>query len=210
MTIPSRLFFALAIFILYTFSCTKPVLIGSDFLDEEKANLIFQDNFSLTFFTEKMDSVIVHSDNVSRQLITYLCGDIQDPIFGRYTADVYVQPLLPAIGTALIGSTLDSVILQLRYDTLGTYGTITDPVTIEVYRMIENPVFSEEYYSNHQFQSSTELLGSLTFTPKPMDSVTVITPGDTSLVAPHIRIPLDVTKMSELLLQDTSVFENQG
>ena len=31
---------------------------------------------------------------------------------------------------------------------LGTYGTILDPVTIEVYRMLENPAFNEDYYSN--------------------------------------------------------------
>ena len=113
MTIHSRLYLLLALFILYTFSCTKPVLLGSDFLEEEKANLQFQDNFLLTFFTEKTDSVIVHSDNVSKQLTTYLCGNVQDPIFGRYTAEIYAQPILPSIATVLKGATLDSVVLQL-------------------------------------------------------------------------------------------------
>lgn len=101
MTIHSRLFILLAVFILYTFSCTKPALIGSDFLEDEKALLQFQDNFALTLFTEKTDSVIVHSNNVSKQLVTYLCGSVQDPIFGRYTADIYAQPLLPGVATAL-------------------------------------------------------------------------------------------------------------
>ncbi|MDZ4748826.1 MAG: DUF4270 family protein [Saprospiraceae bacterium] len=208
MTIHSRYFILLAVFILYTFSCTKPALIGSDFLEDEKALLQFQDSFALTLFTVKTDSVIVHSNNVSRQLFTYLCGDIQDPIFGRYTADIYAQPLLPGIATSLIASTLDSVVLALRYDTLGTYGTILDPVTIEVYRMLENPAFNEDYYSNGQFLTSTDLLGSLTFIPKPKDSVTINGAG-TVVLAPHIRIPLDIVKMGDLLLQDSSVFENQ-
>jgi Domain of unknown function (DUF4270) len=210
MTIHSRLFILLAVFILYTFSCTKPVLIGSDFLEDEKAFLQFQDSFPLTLFTVKTDSVVVHSDNVSKQLVTYLCGNVQDPIFGGYSAEIYAQPLLPGIATSLIGSTLDSVVLQLRYDTLGTYGSIADPVTIEVYRMLENPVFNQEYYSNGTFlTNTTDLLGSLTFTPKPKDSVTLYRPEDTLHLAPHIRIPLDTVKMGDLLLQDTSVFENQ-
>ena len=209
MTIHSRFFILLAVFILYTFSCTKPALIGSDFLEDEKALLQFKDSFDLTLFTVKTDSVIVHSDNVSRQLNTYLIGNVQDdPIFGRYTADIYAQPLLPGIATSLLGSTLDSVVLSLRYDTLGTYGSILDPVTIEVYRMLENPAFNEDYYSNGTFLTSKDLLGSLIFTPKPKDSVT-LNGVDTVVLAPHIRIPLDVVKMGDLLLQDTAVFENQ-
>lgn len=208
MTIHSRFIILLAVFILYTFSCTKPALIGSDFLEDEKALLQFKDSFDLSLFTVKTDSVIVHSDNTSRQLNTYLIGDVQDPIFGRYTADIYAQLLLPGIATALKESTLDSVVLTLRYDTFGTYGTILDPVTIEVYRMLENPAFNEDYYSNGTFQTSTDLLGSLTFTPRPKDSVT-LNGADTIVLAPHIRIPLDIAKMGELLLQDTAVFENQ-
>ena len=48
MTIHSRLFILLAVFILYTFSCTKPALIGSDFLEDEKACCSFMTIFALT------------------------------------------------------------------------------------------------------------------------------------------------------------------
>ena len=43
----SRFFILLAVFILYTFSCTKPALIGSDFLEDEKALLQFKDSFEI-------------------------------------------------------------------------------------------------------------------------------------------------------------------
>ena len=209
MTIHHRLLFIAAVFVLWTFSCTKPVLIGSDFLEDEKASLAFKDDFDLSFFTEKTDSVIVHSDNVSLQLSRYLCGNIQDPVFGDYLAEMYVQPFLPTVATDLIGSTFDSVVLSLRYDTLGTYGTLANPVTIEVYRMIENPDFKDDVYSNHRFLTSTDLLGSATFLPRPKDSVTVFHPLDTIKTAAHIRIPLDLVKMSELLEQDSNVFKLQ-
>lgn len=209
MSIHTRFCIFFVFLTLLTFSCSKPALIGSDFLEDEKALLQFKDDFGLTLYTEKTDSVIVHSDNVTKQLVTYLCGDVHDPVFGQYTAEIFAQPLLPGIATSLIGSTFDSVVLQLRYDTLGIYGTITDPVTIEVYRMDENPAFNEDYYSNQPFASNPDLLGSLTFVPRPTDSVTLNRPDDTITLAAHVRIPLDVTKMSDLLLQDTIVFSNQ-
>ena len=195
-------------------SCTKPVLIGSDFLEDEKSSLNFLDSFDLTFHTLRTDSVVVHSDNVSKQLIVYLLGHLNDPIFGRSTAEIYAQPLLPGQGSVLRTTTenpvtLDSVVLQLRYDTLGLYGTLSDPVTIEVYRMRENPDFREDYFSNDSFMTDGVLLGSLTFIPKPYDSVEVIRPSDTTILAPHVRIPLDNFIMSELLLQDSVVFTNQ-
>ncbi len=208
MALYRRLLFVLTLFILVLASCTKPVLIGSDFLEDEKANLKFKDDFTLSFFTEKTDSVIVHSNNVSRQLITYLCGELTDPIFGRSIAEIYAQPILPAVATELIGSTLDSVVLELRYDTLGNYGSLNEPVTIEVYRMIERPDFNEDYYSNKRFMTSPEILGSLTFIPRPKDSVTVFRLDDTLKIAPHIRIPLQTAMFSDLPLQDSIVFQH--
>ena len=125
--------FILTLSVLIISSCTKPVLIGSDFLDDEKASLNFSENFDLEFFTEETDSVIVHAgNNITRQLITYLLGNIDEPVsvFGKYSAEIYAQPVLPSLATALMGATLDSVVLQLRYDTLGNYGAFTESVTI--------------------------------------------------------------------------------
>ncbi len=198
-----------ALCLLVILSCSKPVTLGSEFLDDQKALLNYVDSFALSFYTEVTDSVIVHSDNTSRQLTTYLCGEIQEPVFGTCTASIYAQPFLPSVATALLESTLDSVILQLRYDTLGLYGTIDDPVTLEVYRMIEQPDFDEDYYSNRTFMTETDPLGSITFTPRPYDSIDVITPDDTMTIAPALRIPLDVMKMSEITMQDTATVSNQ-
>jgi hypothetical protein len=206
MTPYRRFLFILTITSLVVASCTKPVLIGSDLLEDEKSSLKFEDNFDLSFYTEETDSVIVHSDNVSLQLLTYLCGHVDDPIFGSYSAEIYAQPVLfVSSGLDLLNSSLDSVVLQLRYDTLGNYGSLNDPVTLEVYRMTENPNFNTEYYSNERFSSGAEtmdILGSLTFIPEPYDSITV----GASRIAPSIRIPLLVEKLVDLVSQDSSVF----
>lgn len=185
-------------------SCTKPVLIGSELLDDEKSDLAFSDSFDLTFYTEPTDSVLVHSDNVSLQLSTYLLGQIEEPIFGKYSAEIYAQPVLAIHATPLIGATLDSVVLQLRYDTLGLYGAYNEPVTVEVYRMIENPDFTREYFSNETFLTDPEPLGSLTFVPNPTDSITV----NSKRHPASIRIPLSISKLNDLVLQDSIVYMN--
>ncbi|HJW29257.1 MAG TPA: DUF4270 family protein [Saprospiraceae bacterium] len=210
MTLTSRLFFFILILSAFVFSCTQPVTIGSDFLGDEKNGLKFEDHFGLTFHTEKADSIVTHNgDNASYQLSTYLCGNIVEPVFGRSTAELYVQPLLPTVGTDLIGATIDSVVLQLRYDTLGNYGDLTGPVTLEVYQLLETPNHLSKYYSNQRFMSSPDLLGSLTFIPRPKDSLNVISFGDTLRYAPHVRINLDPSKFASLLAQDTVIYTNQ-
>jgi hypothetical protein len=190
-------------------ACTRSVLIGSDFLDDEQSLIQFRDDLELTFHTQRTDSILVHSDNVSLQLSTYMVGRINDPIFGRYEAEIFAQPVLPTVGTQLIGSTLDSVVVSLRYDTTGLYGDYgNEPVTISVYQMAENPPFEGEVYSNRRFMVDPDPLGSVTFTPRPQDSVLVHVP-DTVKLVPQIRIPLSLLKVRDILLQDSVVFENQ-
>jgi hypothetical protein len=202
------LLFALScIFLLH--ACTKPVTLGSDFLEDEKANLHFVDNFSLTFFTEATDSVLTHSESASQQLTTYMLGHIDEPIFGKYTAEIYAQPVITTVATVLKDAILDSVVLQLRYDTGVYYGSLTSPVTIEVFQMIENPPLETKVYSNQRFMTNPALLGSATFVPAPKDSVTVIGGGDTLRQAPHIRIPLDKFLLGSFTSQtDSTIYEN--
>lgn len=212
MRLAARLLFFLCLLLGLTWSCTQAVTIGSDFLDDQKSDLKFLDNFTMNFFTQKTDSIITYSPNVSYQLATYLLGNLNDPIFGHSSASIYTQPQLPTSALDLKGGFLDSVILQLRYDTLGLYGDLTTPVTLEVYQLSETPDSSLDYYSNDTFNYDPVLgkLGSLTFLPHPKDSITVTYNGDTIKSAPHIRIPLDVSKFYDLLQQDSSVFTSQS
>lgn len=200
--------FAVLLLLISLAACTKPTLIGADFLEDEKTGLAISDQFSLEVFTEKTDSVLVHSNNLSSQLTVYLIGNLEDPIFGTSKAEIFTQPVIASVGSHLIGSTIDSVVLTLRYDTLGAYGPGNENVTLTVFEMQENPVFEQRYFSNHKFISNPVALGEATFRPSPKDSLEVKTPSDTSLLAPHIRIPLDVERFHELLLLDTSVWEN--
>ncbi len=209
MRIVSRLLFFFSLLLGLTWSCTQAVTIGSDFLDDQKSDLLFADDFTLTFTTEKTDSVITYSPDISNQLITYLIGELHDPVFGYSEARIYTQPQLPVQGDELIGSTLDSVVLQLRYDTLGSYGDLTSQVTLEVFQLTETPDYLRDYYSVDTFQYDPVPLGAVTFTPHPKDSILVINDGDSTRNAPHIRIPLDVSKFGDLLTQDSIVFENQ-
>ena len=212
MRLASRLLLFFCLVLGLTWSCTQSVTIGSDFLDDESSKLDYMDSFKLVFNTEVTDSVITYSPDVSHQLATYLLGELNDPIFGHSFAGIYTQPQLPAAATDLIGSTLDSVILQLRYDTLGLYGDLTSKIKLEVFQLRETPDYSQDYFSNSQFDYDPNPLGSLEFVPHPKDSITVTYDGDTIKSAPHIRIPLDTMRfrmMNDYAKLDTSVYQNQ-
>src|SRR5687768_7502591 len=78
--------------------------------------------------------------------------------------------------------------------------------------MIDNPDFSEDYYSDHRFMTDPDIpdmLGSVTFIPHPFDSITVTDADDTVRLPPHIRVPLSTLKFNSLLTQDSAVFTNQ-
>jgi len=213
MRLATRLLLFFCLVLGLTWSCTQSVTIGSDFLDDEKSQLAFTDDFKLIFNTEVTDSVITYSPDVSNQLATYLLGQLNDPIFGHTFAGIYTQPFLPAAATDLIGSKLDSVILQLRYDTLGLYGDLTAPITLEVYQLRETPDNTKDYFSNSSFDYYPDPIGRIeNFIPHPKDSITVTYNGDTIRSAPHIRIPLDTmifSEMNKYAYTDTSVYENQ-
>jgi hypothetical protein len=210
MRLVSRLLFFLCLLLGLTWSCTQAVTIGSDFLEDQKSDLKFLDNFTMNFYTEKTDSIITYSPNVSYQLVTYLLGNLNDPIFGHSSASIYTQPQLPVAATDLIGSRLDSVILQLRYDTLGLYGDQTTEVTLDVYQLRETPDYTKNYYSNQSFDYNPNKIGSVKFVPHPRDSIIVTYNGDTVKSAPHIRVPIDTSAFRELLAQDSSVFTDQS
>ena len=136
---------------LITFSCTKfdTTSLGGDLLPEVDNINTFADTLSLVtsqgFFND--------STRISRSE-THALGRINnDPLFGKTTADIYVQ-LKPSFypfylgtpGDTLTGpgTGLDSVVLCLSYK--GNWGDSTKPQHLEVYEVKDN-TFRDSIYN---------------------------------------------------------------
>lgn len=184
-------------------ACTKPTTIGSELLEDDQANLLFTDSFSMVASTVKEDSLVVYDPDVT--FSNMQVGYFEDPIFGQVKAGFYFQVDVGLSTPALSNPTLDSIVLTMVYDSSGVYGTLEDMQELEVYRIVDDIDNGQVYYSNQVFQTESTPIGTAQFIPAPNTDVEFPRITDT-LVAPHIRIVLDPALGQELL--DSMIYEN--
>ncbi len=170
-------------------ACNEPTIIGSDLLEQDKASIGFLDTLSLITTTVEEDSVITF--DINSQSSNYLWGSIDDPIFGKTDASIYLQFLLSSVNPDFVStrtheSRFDSIVLGLAYDDRAFYGNngkniFTDilnggnPVddgsirhSMDVLKMEEVLANDQLYYSDQTFATQNTPLGSIeNFIPKP-------------------------------------------
>lgn len=195
-------------------ACNDPSNIGSELVAGDFSDIKFTDTITVTTLTTAQDSIFTYTNNIASQPGSYLCGNINEPVFGSYKASIYLDFLLNSTsvvaGDRFEGTTFDSLVLSLAYDSLRTYGDTLIPQTLEVYRLTElmdNDV--EYYYSNQSFTTESTPIGTKAdFLPMPTSKVTSIVSDDTTIYAPHIRIPLSEDLATELMGYDSLTYAN--
>jgi len=180
-------------------SCRKPNFIGEELLPEEDfLNSERSDTFQVITYTVPDDSV------VTSQNVFYTMGSINSPVYGKSTASIYTQLLLPS-NNLNFGTTpdVDSIILTLDY--AGYYGDLNSTHSVSVYRMNQVMEKGRLYYSDSKFKSLPFLLGSKNnFTANLTDSVEL---GNGVKYEPHLRIKLQ-NLFGENIISDTASLEN--
>lgn len=192
-------------------SCSRTTIIGTELLDNEKTDLVFEEGLSLEVTTVIEDTVKTFPANLQRRAETFLCGRVEDPIFGTYESEIYTQIGLSFSSdpTQFIGRDIDSIVLFLQYDTAGLYGVTSSPVMMEVRQMEENLNVLDDYYANQSFPVNEDrLLAEELFIPRPYDSLDFFLPGDTTLRPPHVRMKMTQTFLNQIR-QDTVNLLNQ-
>ncbi len=182
------------------FQCSKPTDFGADLLENERGEFGYTDTLTLRITVEREDSVET-SDRTSTS--PYLmCGELQDPNFGRTKAELYTlfrpSDLSPRFQNAIV----DSIVLFLRYAADGFYGDTTQRQTIQVHRVAAGSAlrWNQTYYSNQSLPVG-ELVGELAdFFPRPRTNVPLF---DTIERGPYVRIPLSNAFGQEILDTDS-------
>jgi len=194
--------------LLFASACSRPTLVGGDLLDGDIVQLEFTDTIPLTVKSVKVDSVLTFEENFGLFITNFLLGNVDDPVFGKYDASIYSQLRPNFVNKRFGDGLLDSVVLQLGYDTTALYGYHrTDQMDLQVFRVIEEMPFTEDLYSNDSFDIEMEPLGELLdFRPAPFDSVTIKIDTNEFELSPHIRIRLDKFFGDELINLDTSLY----
>jgi len=182
----------ISLFILNSCKNQDAIGLGTGLSTQQTSNLI--DTSTIVVNTVPEDSVI--TSNLGKNPVAYF----NDPIFGTTISSMATDLNLPggAAYTPPTGTvTIDSARLILNYAN-GFYGdSITSKYTINVYQLQNLFKTDTSYYNTKNFgnYSSQPLLGSLTFTARPHDSISVyniITGAPDTLVKvpPQIRVPI--------------------
>lgn len=228
----SSFWIAVLVYVFTATSCTDPLEVGAQLLDEDRANVGFTDTFTLVARTEVHDSVSAFSPG-SGAIATFLFGRTEDPYFGITEAGFYLETLLQRdLGGNVVpffqegntqGYTLDSVVLVLPIDSNGIYGNIAGTYDLEVYEVTE-PILpidiedgaAQSFFSNITYEVNPMPLGTTTFIPDFYDTLFVkkdinINTLDTiDFRAPHVRVRLDDAFGQSFFNQAEETFETDS
>lgn len=201
---------AFAAIMVISLGCNDGSIIGNDLLENEAIELAFDDNFQLTAKTVSGDSVATFRSGLTAS--TYLLGQIDDPIFGKYSSDIYTGISFGSSTPDFSESTIDSVVLELEYDSIGFYGDKNVVHNIEIYTVEEDWLDRDTVYSDESFATSMMSIGSKSFVPDFNADSIRFQVRDTELdsfitLSPRISIRLD-DAYGELLLADSSAAVN--
>lgn len=196
--------FCLLLASIFINACTDPSAIGADLLEGDRARLEFFDTISIAAFVEEAPASATHSR--FNAFDAYLFGDMEDPIFGRSTAELFFQ-VLPRFADPLIGDDLiiDSVILNLPFAPNAYYGNTSQNYELAVRRInavIDN---DNEYDSDTTFASLEDPLARILYAPN-ADSVSYLNYNSTAgqlVTLPTLRIPLSNDIGTEILNIDS-------
>ncbi|MCB0703821.1 MAG: DUF4270 family protein [Saprospiraceae bacterium] len=196
------------------FSCSKPTIVGSDLLDQDQLDLGFSDTMSLIGYTVLTDSVRTYAPDFNDQLIAYLVGQMQDPVFGQSLARVNAEFRPGTEEPDFANAVLDSVVLALPYYAFSRYGDSTEFYGIDVRLLSERMDREEIIYSNQVYQTGDLIGSSALFKPRSGDSITIQVHGgdidETTKLPPQLRIRMDDSFGADLLSQPIEVFEDDS
>ena len=148
------------------FSCDDSNTLGTTY-EGSPVDAAFTDSVSVTASTVLANDSIVGSSSRVVQRGNLLVGIISPDKLGTTTAQSYLT-IAPAGGTISANNgSPDSVVLMLDYDEY--YGDTTQNYTLEVRELATLFRADATYYTNNNnsLEALPNLLGSLTFVPKP-------------------------------------------
>jgi len=189
-------------------SCTRVTVIGNDLLSEEVKIIGITDTFKIRARTVVEDSVITHSSSTGPQILEHTFGKLDDPHFGKTSSEIVSQMFLSDFGSEFLDFEIDSVIMTLVYDSLGSYGNLNEPISVEAIRNLTTLDITQSYFSNDKFSQNFVPMGwKNNFIPNFEDSVRIDRPGDTTRIAPHLRIPMGPAFIDDLKRQTPGTYE---
>jgi hypothetical protein len=182
--------FSIAAFLIS--ACNDSTSFGLDLLNEDTTKVGFSDTLLVQSATITGDLAEVYSPFTAAS--AYLCGRMNDPVFGKSSASIYMQ-VLPQQGLFydFKDKAVDSIVWVLPYDTTAFYGNLKAPITFNIYPLAEQMDRTNTYNSNASFATEPIPIGTVTVTPTFASTQVFDYRQGTidTLKFPQIRIPIN-------------------
>lgn len=205
-----RYFTIVSFLLLFLNSCEDSSSIGNSIVEGEKFDVKYTDDFDISSEVIAYDSLLTYVRGINYSV--YSVGSIDDPIFGKKTCDGYFRMGYNNSVTIpnFEGASLDSMVLILTYDTLGSYGSAVVTHDLEVYSLTEDLTAMDSIYIDQEISYDPTLIGSKSFVARPRDSITILNHADTT----EVRLPAQIrVRMNDDwandIFADTSLYESE-
>jgi hypothetical protein len=209
----SRIFIPIILLLLFSMACNDPTEVGTSLVAGDVINAQKKTDFEIDVFQNSPDSLLYYLPLTSDQPSTQVqVGIIDDEFYGRNEASFFLQLLPLQNATDLSEMVLDSVVLQLYYDTTAFYGPTNSAHSLMVHEVSEEINRFSRYYTSQSFDYDPEPIGELlNFPPITDKPVYLVEDGDTTATLdPHIRIHLDPALGERLLYMDSTLVANDS
>lgn len=189
---------------LLVWACSKPTPFGGDLLDDQLADYDFTDTLSLNITVEREDSSLQSND---RNIADYqLCGELNDPIFGKSSAEIFTSMLTgnSAINFQNPRYRYDSLVMYLKLNPTGYYGDTLSEQTLRIFRLSKGIETGDSatYYTNSSIEAG-EQVGEVKFFPRVSRQDSLI--SETAR-ASYVRIKLSDSFGQELFGLDSLTY----
>ncbi len=189
-------------------NCTNPTSIGTDFIGTDLISVTRVDSLSVRAQTLAPGPINVYQGQAN--LSRYLCGNLNDDYLGSSRSEIYGQLRVRDNTRDFNNSSIDSVVLSMRYDSTSFYGNWeNEEVDIQVFRLTEAIDAEADYKSDITFMTEADPIGQkIGFKAEPSKPLTInfeTSEGeiDTVTIAPQLRIPIDISIGEEILAYDS-------
>ncbi|MEZ4911026.1 MAG: DUF4270 family protein [Saprospiraceae bacterium] len=181
---------------LSNFGCQESIIVGSDLLKDEKIIIDYKEDFQLQTITLDTQRILTYYSGLDNQ--TYLLGHLNDDVFGRIEADLYLNVYMGSTkanyGDITEPKQFDSLVLLLQYDTLGFYPkSYFSEQKIEIFQLNEAFPEVDSAYSDFYTASNDIPIFSKNMKLSAIDSISIVERDSNKVVklAPHFRARLD-------------------
>lgn len=215
------LFLLLSAVVFFVCGCTEPITVGSDLLDDDRAEVGQTMELDFTTTVVREDSILTFEAASNAPLSLFNFGQLSNDAFGSIKHSVFITPRLPvnsATGFVIAPpfafedeSTVDSVVLIIPIDTatlLYGSGDIFPITARAIAGMVDD---NQDYYStvdiattNNELQRESAFSGS--FNTRFLFD-TMVYSGDT-VSYPHIRVAFDDEFVQQLNDLPSSAFDS--